>query len=73
MLTGKNEIVIGNILIQLVKNNLFKNFRNNWQQRYGPIIVQGMLVTLFEEWHNFRNFKAIREDPSTEGLVDDMR
>ena len=42
ILTGKNEIVFGNILIQLVKNNVFKNFRNNWPQRYGPIIVQDM-------------------------------
>ena len=36
------------------------------------MIVQDMLVTRFEDWHNLSNFKVIRKDPSTEGLVDDM-
>ena len=57
--------------MQFIKND-FRSFKNDWRQRYVPIIVQDMLVTLFEECHNFSTFKMIGKYPSTEGMVDDM-
>ena len=55
-------------MVELVVNNLLKNFRNYRNYRNWPIIVRIRFNTLFINWSHFGRFPFAWVYPSEDGL-----
>ena len=61
------EVVPGEIAINLVIDNLFQNFGQRRENSYWPIVFPFKGVQLLVKWENFGVLPALRKSPLCDG------
>ena len=58
---GREDVVSDEVGGELRAHNLFKDFRERWEDGYGAVVARLVGVTGFVDWCDDGNFPCVRE------------